>query len=410
MDRTDLIPEGKKLKENYESYSDQALTRAIIDGRDVFDDVKEIENSELEVENFEKVEKEENVHEKEEVQEEKEITEEVNENETEKPEKNKEEQNEEPKENITEEEHVNNENSEDFENFVNETGLSVEQYRKLPEDVQEKVVEKFLDSSKAKSDSKEYKNKLDEVKNVLSSLESDPYISSRINQIKSGYNRNNNAPQITDNELKSIYDAETPEQAKAALDQLLKSKYVQGVESEWKFYQAQQEQNKNESEGFKAFLDMGKIDPRLNVDIKETNFNKLLTEYTTHPEWNKIENSPLKDVITFYHDKDFTWEQVAKLGSKSLYSLYASEKGWDKQAIENTIKNKKQEWLNKLRNPKKAPSPSGDVVKKSKGTFDGFDLEKMRNSEYVSKLLKQNEYDSTMRGRIMRARNKAYEN
>lgn len=203
-------------------------------------------------------------------------------------------------------------------------GISPEDLAALPEKVQERLIDSYLDAPA--SAVTEVQQRYESLSRDVEALRADAVIAARLAELNSGTRVVATPDQILNEDVMGQVDAllESGNQAEAV--NVLRQAVSKAVLAERSVIERQQNLVKTQEDLNAFFADFVKLDPRLDT-VKERDLRKM---NEAHPEYAKF-GEGLGKVIKYAESKGWKADTLKTLGADGLYRLYSAHMGWDKE-------------------------------------------------------------------------------
>lgn len=247
----------------------------------------------------------------------------------------------------------------DVKQFVEASGLTVEQFQKLPEKTQEMLTDRHLAAQgqggeEGAQQIADVQKKLTDATALLEAYRKDPTIRARIEEIETGGRHvARELPKFAGldfEELKTDLDLSDDELAKVAavVNQrvLLKAKEV--LDHERGAWSRDQEQQQQKREAWSVITSVSEVTGDKRLAFPDTIKDAIPKETDIDP------NSDAGRFVKWIRESDLTLPAIKKLGAKGLYAAYADATGWARERDETIARNERKSLLEKLRNPETA--------------------------------------------------------
>lgn len=236
--------------------------------------------------------------------------------------------------------------------FYDSTGLSKDEFASLSEVAQEKIFDIYSNQTKQvdTSELEKVKNEYYNYKMQNDKLLQDPIISARIKEHQTGQAYiPKTVPKLTEDESRSIEDAETIEDRDKVINEILQKRIDPYVTN---LYQAKEQEHENkilQRKSFDIFEEIGQLDP-------EFKFNEKISDAidVNHPMYNDLVNSNIGKLIQHLINTGENYSTISKKNPKAILAAYNAVTGRDQERDKKIASNAKKEILKELRNPGKA--------------------------------------------------------
>jgi hypothetical protein len=231
--------------------------------------------------------------------------------------------------------------------FVEKTGVTKEEFAKLPAKIQERLVDSFVATNEVAMAKAEYEKKVEENAEQIAVLMEDPVIAARIEERNS--NKRYVASQLmpaTEEELTAFDNAiaaDNKQEARRLLDKMINDRAKEAVALERSVVETHATRKTLENKIWTDVIKkVGDLDPRLKIESER--FDKL-----SKADTDKLNG---KDgILTYCRERGFTLAQIAKMSSEELYGAYSKKMGWDKKRDVEIYKKGRVDLLKALKNP-----------------------------------------------------------
>jgi hypothetical protein len=235
------------------------------------------------------------------------------------------------------------------EKFLEDLGISIEEFQGLPEKVQEKLT---ADDSGVTIVEQKYKKLQDEHTGLINDvvkLKNDPVIAARIEEKNTGKAFvARDLPPISKKEAADLLTlAENPDEFSTAVNELIVAKAHEVLTIERGVIERNALKTEREKKAAEVLQDVVKREPR--IGITEKDISKLADE--GHPEHDKFFGAG--SLMEMMKRKKYSPSQIIEKGADEILEEYAKTKGWDQEKIAKIEKNAKQSLLESLRSFKK---------------------------------------------------------
>ena len=248
----------------------------------------------------------------------------------------------------------------DVEKFVEDLGLTIDEFQALPEKVQEKLV-----AEESPTDVYEQRyTKLSEehtgLLNDVVKLKNDPVIAARIEEFNSGKMYvARDIPPVSSKEADSLLTlADNKDEFVQAINELITAKAKEVLTIERGVLDRNTKKRERETKAAQVLQDV--INKEARIGITEKDITKIADE--SHPEYDKLFGAG--SLMEMLKRKKYSPAQIIEKGADEILEEYAKTKGWDKERISKIVKKEKQSLLAKLRDFKKV-ARTLDIGKKS---------------------------------------------
>jgi hypothetical protein len=244
---------------------------------------------------------------------------------------------------------------EDIEHFFKTTGLDQDKFDALPEETQDLLFAKVFPPEDETKD--EEKDKLtkehQELKDNMAAITGDHLIAARLKEKETGNKYVADPKDILTQKVLDRVDELLSDKKVTEAKDLLHKEVEKAIKVERSVQDQVYQNEKDSQEVWKILRKAGDIDKRLKID--EKSYKKFNEHGEKHKEWKDFNKKDgMNDFINFLVDKGLGFAQVKKLGTEGAYTLFAKDRGWDKETTKRIFKQGAKSVLDKLKNPTKA--------------------------------------------------------
>ena len=262
----------------------------------------------------------------------------------------------------TSDESTKTDEEKEVDSFTEQTGISQEDFNKLPETTQEKIVGLIEQIGVAAEAQKKY----DALQLDVITLNEDPIISARLEELSTGKKYVASVlPEATDADIGSLSDlvalGDTAE-IKKALNKMIADRATAAVSNERSVHDAKVERKLAEEAVSKTLTKVAATDKRMAVEY-DGNWASIPKN---HPDYQKV-----KELLDFCASRYASMKTISSMKPKEIYAAFAASKGWDVERDKNMQSTITKNLLNNLRNPKTAKTLGTGKTKVSAVPSDG---------------------------------------
>lgn len=230
--------------------------------------------------------------------------------------------------------------------FLKSNGLSREEFAQIPESIQEKLANSYVNPEATTIEQNEQyvslKTNYDKLSTDVEALLDDPYVAARVEELKTGKQYiPESLPPITKSELQEIQSAQTVEEFENAINKYIQERAEPAVKKLISVYEQKEYDRKMFAEASSVMSEVMKLDPRLKANVTEKDWSKL---NANHPQWKEFNKGPIK-IAQYVLDKGFKHHQIAKMTPQEIYAAIAAKEGWQKEKEGKIAKNSVKAFL-----------------------------------------------------------------
>ena len=235
----------------------------------------------------------------------------------------------------------------DTEKFLEDIGVTLEEFQALPEKVQEKLAAAAEASPTSAVEEKLRKVETDHLAlvNDVVRLKNDPVVAARLEEINSGkLYVAKDIPPITPKEAENLLTlAGDPAEFIQGLNELIAAKAQDVLKIERGVLERNTQRVEREKKAAGTLAEVIAKDKRFSINEKDV--IKLSDE--NHPEHDKFFGAG--SLMEMIRRKKYSPAQIIEKGPQEILDEYAKIRGWDKEDTAKIVKTEKQSLLNKLR-------------------------------------------------------------
>jgi hypothetical protein len=262
---------------------------------------------------------------------------------------------------------------EDTKAFLDNIGITEEEFKTLPEKIQEKLANDFTSTTEKGTEYAELQDRYNKLAEDIKELEKDAVIAARLEEKLSGKQYvARELPPITNKEMKTLLQfAGDPEAFEEAVNELIVAKADDVLKIERGVVERRATQVANENKALEVLQKMISLEPR--IGIKEKDLSKI---DKNHPEYSKLFGEG--GLMKMMEAKRYSPLQIATKGAEELLMEFAASKGWNKERDNKLVKSGAQKLIDNIRKAKQSAVviPTAKKAPDSMSvTGDSYDIE-----------------------------------
>lgn len=210
--------------------------------------------------------------------------------------------------------------------FFETTGIDEKEFAKLPEKIQEKLVEGYSKGFEATGKTGEIEKQHGELKTQVTNLVKDAVIAARLEEIATGKSFvAKDLPVPTGIEIENLMEAAGDKAGfQRALVEFMSKKAGDVIAVERSVIESKARREKLESEAMAVVNEMVALEKR--IGITEKDIKNVDEKHAEYEAW-KGENG----LFNFFKKHRLSLSQIKEIGSEKLLTLLAKDRGWDKE-------------------------------------------------------------------------------
>lgn len=272
--------------------------------------------------------------------------------------------------------------------FLTSTGLSKDDFAKIPVDLQEKMANAFTVAPHQEIEKNEkyvaLKTKLDATMKDATALLEDPIVAARLEERKTGNSFvARGLPAVNREELETLKSAQSEEEFEETLNKMIKSRAQSAIDIERSVRDKVDFNNKMFVKATKVMSEVAKMDKRLSGNVGVDNWAEITGE--DHPDYAEFTKGP-KKIVDYCIKYGLKNTNVASMSAKSLYAAIAADEGWQQEKEKNIAKSSVKKFLKSINDSANQAKSVSEGKRSSSSMSKNLSMEENRGS-LVEKLV-----------------------